>query len=101
MERPAVIRYRNFADILRLKVGRPLATDGMFIEFGIPMPASWSEKRKERAEGTPHQQRPDLSNLLKAVEDALNEKDEWIWQFRGLRKIWRREGYVYLQWPET
>ena len=44
-------------------------------------------------EGKPMQSRPDLSNLLKALEDALMEKDEMIYQATA-KKLWSVEGKV-------
>jgi hypothetical protein len=35
------------------------------------MPASWSAKRKARMENQPHESKPDIIDLLKALEDAV------------------------------
>lgn len=35
-------------------------------------PASWSQKKKDAHLWTPHTQRPDLDNCLKAILDGLN-----------------------------
>ena len=42
------------------------------MEFTLRMPRSWSGRRRAEAAGRPHVTRPDLANLVKAVEDALN-----------------------------
>lgn len=42
------------------------------IEYHMPIPESMSGKRKKELIGTAHFKRPDLSNLIKFTEDALN-----------------------------
>lgn len=42
------------------------------MEFRIPIPQSYSNKKKKELEWTPHTKKPDLDNLVKAVLDALN-----------------------------
>lgn len=42
------------------------------LEFHMPIPESLSRKKKEGIKGTMHIKRPDISNLIKFVEDALN-----------------------------
>lgn len=91
-KRPAVMRYRAFADECRLK-GVTLQSDDSVI-FYYPMPKSWSEKKKKRMDHTPHTQRPDLSNLLKALEDAVCEEDSHIHRYLLLQKVWARTGAI-------
>jgi len=45
----------------------------VIIEFHMPIPPSWSNKRQKLAEGKPHTSRPDIDNLVKFIGDALNE----------------------------
>jgi Holliday junction resolvase RusA-like endonuclease len=42
------------------------------LEFHMSIPTSLSKKKKSRLALTFHQKKPDLSNLIKFVEDALN-----------------------------
>jgi Holliday junction resolvase RusA-like endonuclease len=96
-KRPAVVQYRAFADTLRLhakKAKFAIPDQGMRIEFLIPMPESWSEKKKQAMEGTPHQQKPDLDNLEKAVLDAMCGEDCTVWQIVGSEKRWSRDGAI-------
>jgi Holliday junction resolvase RusA-like endonuclease len=44
----------------------------MVIVFYMPIPKSLSIKKQDELCGTPHHKRPDLSNLIKFVEDAAN-----------------------------
>lgn len=97
-QRPAVMRYRAFADQLRREAKRTkllsLPANGMDIYFYMPMPASWSEKKRRKMGHTPHQQKPDIDNLLKAVFDALCEDDCHIWSLSRVEKRWAEEGVI-------
>lgn len=64
------------------------------------MPASWSEKKKAEMDGRPHQQKPDLSNLVKAFEDALTDNDQSINLYREVKKIWGKYGKIVIHIPE-
>ena len=41
-------------------------------ELHMPIPASLSLRKQVALVGRPHEKRPDVSNVIKAVEDALN-----------------------------
>jgi Holliday junction resolvase RusA-like endonuclease len=92
-QRDIVMRYRVFCDELRLKVGRHKFPDRVELIFYMPMPTSWSKKKKERMNGTPHKVRPDRDNLEKAVMDALIQKpddDARVWEGHSA-KYWSDE----------
>lgn len=42
------------------------------LEFHMPIPQSLSKKKQKELIGTFHVKKPDLSNLIKFVEDSLN-----------------------------
>jgi len=44
----------------------------VFMYFFLPIPSSWSLKRSNEVEGTPHRGKPDLDNLIKMYSDAMN-----------------------------
>ena len=44
----------------------------LVIEYQMPIPKSWSAKKRFKHINKPHVSRPDLSNLIKFTEDALN-----------------------------
>ncbi len=62
--------------------------------FHMPIPESWSRKRRDDAAGTAHAKKPDVDNLAKAVMDALNGV---VWQddaqvtSLNVRKVYARE----------
>lgn len=73
-QREVVLRYRAFCDEVRLKkVVMPEA--GSHITFILPMPASWSQKKRVAMNGQAHQQKPDADNMIKALMDALFADD--------------------------
>lgn len=88
---PMVLRYRAFRDEVRLKGVK--VESGDEIIFLMPMPKSWSKKKKAEMEHEPHQQKPDLDNLVKAVLDSVYEDDAHIWQLTAT-KIWAYEGAI-------
>ena len=97
--RPGVARYRAFKDQVRVfKVKFP--HHGAKVLFILPMPKSWSPKKRAVMDGKPHQQTPDIDNLIKAFLDALFENDQDVWQLTA-EKRWGREGGISITpwWP--
>ena len=91
-KRPAVLRYRAFRD--DVQAHRVVFCNGDRVTFWVPMPASWSDAKRVRQDGQPHQQRPDIDNLLKALLDAIYEDDAGIWHIGGAQKRWARDGAI-------
>lgn len=94
-QRPCVVQYRNFCDNLRKKAGDFKLSGSYRIVFFISMPKSWSKKKRDLMRGQPHQETPDLDNLLKAVNDALLEQDKIIFQI-GASKWWDDDGKIII-----
>jgi len=99
-KRPCVMRYRAFADKCKL-LGIDLPESGATIIFYLPMPKSWSKKKKAQMIGTPHRSRPDISNLIKALEDALYLDDSIIWNYGSLTKLWGNRGCISINYGIT
>lgn len=98
-KRPAVLRYRAFRDALRLeatRLGFEMPASGYHLTFLLPMPNSWSDKKKRALCGQPHQQRPDKDNLEKAFLDALCESDCHVWDGR-VTKAWWIKGAIQIK----
>lgn len=95
-KRPSVMRYRAFCDSLRDKAGNYLPGDIVSLEFYICMPKSWSKKKKKALEGKPHQQTPDIDNLIKAFLDALLDDDSSVWSVHAT-KHWAVEGKIVVK----
>ena len=93
-KRPCVLRYRAFKDACRehgVDVGESTA-----IVFRMPMPPSWSAKKRRELNGHPHQQKPDIDNLIKALFDAVHKEDEWIHTVTA-RKVWAVDGEIEVE----
>jgi Holliday junction resolvase RusA-like endonuclease len=90
-KRPAVMRYREWADRLRAEAG-PVPPAETVMELRIlaqfEPPPSWSKKKRVAAIGELHRQRPDLDNLAKAAVDALYPKDDSAIARLMLEKQW-------------
>jgi Holliday junction resolvase RusA-like endonuclease len=88
--RPAVASYWHYRDSIRLAAQkiRFQLKSSIDIVFLLPMPTSWSRKKKDAMRAFPHQQVPDTDNLLKAFCDALSDNDSHIWNQRGSKFWW-------------
>jgi len=93
-KRPVVVRYYDFADELRLKYKQELPAS-LDLVFAMPMPKSWSKKKRAEMYLKPHQQKPDIDNLIKAVLDALCEDDSHIFRVSAV-KFWDEEGGIII-----
>ncbi|WP_426817657.1 RusA family crossover junction endodeoxyribonuclease [Winslowiella sp. 2C04] len=93
-KRPAVLRYRAFCDEVRFR-GVTLPESGWHVTFVLPMPDSWSKKKRAAMNGMPHQQKPDKDNLEKALLDAIFDDDARIWDGR-VTKIWGERGSIQI-----
>ena len=94
----AAQRYYAWKEELQIR-GFNIPDDGAVLVFHMPMPKSWSKKRKAESEGKPHQSRPDLDNLVKAAFDAARYAtggDHTVWCFSA-KKIWSVEGAVEIR----
>ena len=100
-QRPIVKKYHVFCDELRLLLPLPMrrpmlnqAIHELDLTFHIPMPEkSWSKKKRAELEGKPHQQKPDIDNLLKAWMDCLYRNDQVIWKVSA-SKLWSVKGAI-------
>lgn len=92
--RPNVMRYRAYCDELRYLAGMwKVPAGGMTIVFRLPMPRNWRKREKEARRGQPHQQKPDIDNLLKGFLDALCEDDSYVYDARAM-KCWDDVGAI-------
>ena len=95
-ERPSVMSYRAYGDELRLKLPGYEPPETFTIEFALPMPKSWSNKKRKAMNGCPHQQKPDIDNLVKAFLDHLCEDDSYVWKVCA-SKIWAEHGGITIE----
>ena len=92
--RPAVKRYWDFC--LQCKLEKViLPCYGAHVTFILPMPKSWSKKKRIQYDGKPHMDTPDLDNLLKALGDAIYSNDSGIYDI-WIEKKWGVEGKIII-----
>ena len=92
--RRCVQRYRNFENLVAMN-NIDFPEIETHITFVLPMPGSWSKAKKEKMNNRYHQQKPDLSNLLKAIEDAVYKDDSAIADIHVTKK-WGYEGAIII-----
>lgn len=97
-DRPCVLRYRQFRDELRREATRVGYTlqPVLHITFVLPMPESWSARKREKMVGLPHRGRPDRDNLLKAFQDTFGGDDGFVWDGRTT-KVWGQSGQIIVE----
>ena len=87
-------KYWDYKDELNLKLkGFVLPDSNYWIVFYIPMPKSWSKKKKKLMVNRPHQQVPDRDNFEKAFLDCIFKNDSHIWDGR-VTKLWSDKGQI-------
>jgi hypothetical protein len=94
-KRPIVERYWAYKGQIRVSLSS-LPESGLHVLFILPMPKSWSKKKRAMMDGQPHRQRPDIDNLHKGLLDAVFDDDCAVWDHR-LTKLWGEEGAICLK----
>lgn len=96
-QRKIVTQYFAFKTLLQLQskelnfeLGNTL--DAVYL---IPMPNSWSNKKKERMNGMPCEVKPDTDNITKAIKDTLRKNDSDIW-YEKAEKRWAYHGSIII-----
>jgi Holliday junction resolvase RusA-like endonuclease len=94
--RPEVLKYRLSCQAIQFFAASQnfLLKDEANIIFVLPMPSSWSNKKRQRMCGTKHQSKPDLDNILKFVFDALKPEGDQTIHSIVAKKIWGEEGKI-------
>ena len=100
-KRKTVIDYWEYKKLIRLQANLQglefLPIEINRIDFFLPMPKTWSKKKKIEMNGKLHTQRPDLDNLLKGLQDALCTEDSHIAEINGLSKSWSFEPLIRIE----
>lgn len=88
------VRWRNYKEALKILRGAfAVPTESILILFVIPMPESWSDKKRKAMRFKRHQQKPDIDNLHKGFLDALYDCDQIFWDAH-IVKIWGESGSI-------
>jgi Holliday junction resolvase RusA-like endonuclease len=92
-------RYNNYkidllAEAKRKKFSIPAS--GLCVVFFVPMPKTWSKKKRKAHHGLFCQARPDIDNLAKAFIDSLVSEDKYIANI-SLTKRWVDVPYGWIE----
>lgn len=90
-------RYWKYITALRIIAPKNIDWERLTITFVLPMPKSWSRKKRGEMINKPHKQTPDLDNMIKAVKDGLLKEDSHIWRYGEMKKIWGEEGVILIK----
>lgn len=96
-QRPAVTKYFAFKTILNLQAKQLNYELGKHLDalYLIPMPDSWSKKKKEKMNGMPCESKPDTDNITKAIKDTLKKDDSCVW-WEKAEKRWAYKGSIII-----
>ncbi len=100
-----VQKYRDYKDKLR-EIGEKKKFEyheiGLGIMFYLPMPKRWTKTKKRHMHLQYHRGTPDLSNCLKAIEDAFKKQDMGIAFYQHLGKKWvdSENGWIEITLPQ-
>lgn len=90
-QRPAVMRYREFADRVRAAAGKVPAAEQVkslsWLACFAP-PPSWPKEKRINAIGRLHRVKPDRDNLDKAILDALYPDGDQAIAVGKIQKVW-------------
>lgn len=84
-------RYNKYKDDLKTLAYHhrfTLPVCGLGLYFFVPMPPSWSAKKKAAMHGQMKLSKPDIDNYEKAFYDAMSIRDEAVGQLSGHGKFW-------------
>lgn len=96
--RKCVSEYWRFKDklVLLARKNKYKVTPKLNISFILPMPGSWSGKKKKLFDRKPHTQKPDIDNLEKAFLDCLCEDDSFVWSVNKTKR-WGETGKIIIK----
>lgn len=99
MKREVVTRYWAWKDELLLMAKKFDYKMGncLMVCFELPMPQSWSAKKRERMNGVVHQVKPDTDNMTKAFMDAFNKNDQEVWGNLIVKRWSEKGGIIVIQ----
>lgn len=101
-KRKCVVKYFAYKDELRREAKKYefVPSNPIMITFHVPMPKSWSDKKKKKMMLKPHTQKPDIDNFLKAYLDCLLDEDSHIYHLKDVMKVWDNIGYLEITYEK-
>ena len=97
--RPCVVKYFEYRDQVRAIAAEQGFTlpERFYLWFQMPMPKSWSQRKKRMMFGEPCRVKPDADNLAKGFFDCFGE-DKHVWSVQ-LTKTWHDKGGIVVTAP--
>jgi Holliday junction resolvase RusA-like endonuclease len=94
-QREVVTKYFAYKDTLRWQAKQMNYEFKNYLDivFIVPIPDSFSEKKKQRLNGTPVKTKPDIDNYVKAFMDSLKSEDGDVWFIKAI-KVYGFKGSV-------
>jgi Holliday junction resolvase RusA-like endonuclease len=103
-KRPCWVKYCEFKDAIK-RMGIEFKS-GDHVVFHFSMPLGWSKKKKARMIGQPHEQTPDLDNILGGLWDAIftsaergGKGDQHVHTVGSMKKVWSVEDAIEIGRP--
>lgn len=87
-------RYRESLQIIARMEKFVMPRKESWVKFFIPMPTSWSQKKKDRMCFQLHESTPDEDNLMKAFKDCLMIQDKQISDVRTSKFWYSGTGHI-------
>lgn len=96
-QREVVTRYFAYKNILQLQANMMKFQLGEYLDvvFFVPIPDSFSEKKKALINGTPCKTKPDTDNYIKGICDIFKKEDGDVW-FIKAEKRWAYNGSILI-----
>lgn len=92
-------RYFDYKRALKaeaIKQGFIIPEENVWFRFFIPMPKSWSNKKKNQKRFEQHKSRPDIDNISKGIFDSLLIQDMALSDYRA-SKFWADNGFIEIE----
>ena len=98
-KRPCVVKYFEYRDQVRAIAAEQGFTlpERFYLWFQMPMPKSWSQRKKRMMFGEPCRVKPDADNLAKGFFDCFGE-DKHVWSVQ-ITKTWHDVGCIIVTMP--
>lgn len=96
-QRKSVTKYFEFKNNIKFQAEKMNIEikDTLDIVFVVPIPDSFSDKKKAQLNATPCKKRPDIDNYVKAFLDALKKEDGDVWNIKAI-KVYGFKGAIIL-----
>jgi len=94
-KRLCVLNYWKFKDQILYQSKEFQLANSFTVLFCIQFPKSYSKKKKKELFLKPHQEKPDIDNIEKAITDSYLKEDKEIYKVYK-KKVWHYEGQIVI-----